>query len=126
VEIVSNPGTVVGPEPAFLEYDDEAWVAAANSIVAELAQTNGLLERSIAAAEGSRDAADWMTAGLAEFLEMQGRIFERFQQNVTNGFRMLAEQLSEAGGPEVEEESGSAEQSGSGAGGSGGDMEMDS
>jgi hypothetical protein len=67
-----------------------------------------------------------MTAGLAEFLEMQGQIFECFQQNVTNGFRLLTEQLTEGGGPEGEEEHGSAEQSGSGAGGSRGDMEMDS
>ncbi|KIK37626.1 hypothetical protein CY34DRAFT_15574 [Suillus luteus UH-Slu-Lm8-n1] len=129
VEIVSIPGTVVGPEPAFLEYDDEAWVAAANSIVAELARTNGLLERSIQAAEGSRDAADRMSTGLAQFLEMQGQIFEHFQQNVMDGFRMMTEQIAVGGGDgadEADEGSGSAEKSGGGADGSGGDMEMDS
>ncbi|KIK37630.1 hypothetical protein CY34DRAFT_15577 [Suillus luteus UH-Slu-Lm8-n1] len=132
VEIVSNPGTVVGLEPAFLEYGDGAWVAAANSIVAELARMNGLLERSIQAAEGSRDAVDQMSTGLAQFLEMQRRIFECFQQNVMDGFRMMVEQIAVGGGDGADEMdgadegSGSAEKSGGGADGSGGDMEMDS
>jgi len=36
-----------------MEYDDQAWVAAANNIVVELTRTNALLEKSIEAAEGS-------------------------------------------------------------------------
>jgi hypothetical protein len=51
-----------------MEYDDQAWVAAANNIVAELAQTNSLLERSIMVAEGSRAAVDRMCNRLNLFL----------------------------------------------------------
>jgi hypothetical protein len=54
-----------------MEYDDQAWVAAANSIVEELSRTNALLERSIQAAEGSRAAADRMCSGLETFLQQQ-------------------------------------------------------
>jgi hypothetical protein len=52
-----------------MEYDDQAWVAAANNIVAELAWTNLLLEKSIEAAEGSRAAMEWMCFGLELFPE---------------------------------------------------------
>ncbi|KAG1720198.1 uncharacterized protein EDB91DRAFT_1257092 [Suillus paluster] len=58
VELISNPQTVITEEGGWTEYDDQAWVAAANDIVAALAQTNRLLERSIAVAEGSRAAMD--------------------------------------------------------------------
>jgi hypothetical protein len=37
VTVISNPATIIGVDPADVEYDDQAWVAAANSIVAELA-----------------------------------------------------------------------------------------
>jgi hypothetical protein len=57
--------------PEVVEYDDQAWVAAANGIVEELARTNALLERSIQAAEGSRAAADRMCSGLETFLQQQ-------------------------------------------------------
>jgi hypothetical protein len=53
----------------YMEYDDQAWVAAANNIVAELAWTNLLLEKSIEAAEGSRAATEWMCFGLELFPE---------------------------------------------------------
>jgi hypothetical protein len=46
--------------PDYMEYDDQAWVAAANNIVAELTRTNALLEKSIEAAEGSRAATERM------------------------------------------------------------------
>jgi hypothetical protein len=62
------------PTPEVLEeveYDDQAWVAAANNIVAELIRTNSLLERSILAAEGSRAAADRMCSGLEIFVRQQ-------------------------------------------------------
>jgi len=52
-----------------MEYDDQAWVAAANNIVAELAWTNLLLEKSIEAAEGSRAATERMCFGLELFPE---------------------------------------------------------
>jgi hypothetical protein len=52
-----------------MEYDDQAWVAAANNIVAELARTNALLEKSIEVAEGSRVAMERMCSGLELFLQ---------------------------------------------------------
>jgi hypothetical protein len=54
-----------------MEYDDQAWVATANNIVAELAWTNSLLEKSIEVAEGSRAASEWMCSGLELFLQQQ-------------------------------------------------------
>jgi hypothetical protein len=54
-----------------MEYDDQAWVAAANNIVAELARTNSLLEKSIEAAKGSRAAMEQMCSGLELFLQQQ-------------------------------------------------------
>jgi hypothetical protein len=54
-----------------MEYDDQAWVAAANNIVAELARTNSLLEKGIEAAEGSRVAMEQMYSGLELFLQQQ-------------------------------------------------------
>lgn len=73
------------PEPSeVMEYDDQAWVAAANNIVAELARTNTLLERSLLAAEGSRAAADRMSSGLEDFLKQQ----REFQALFLGGIRM--------------------------------------
>jgi hypothetical protein len=46
-------------------------VAAANNIVAELAWTNLLLEKSIEAAEGSGAALEQMCSGLELFLQQQ-------------------------------------------------------
>jgi hypothetical protein len=54
-----------------MEYDDQAWVAAANNIVVELARTNSHLEKSIEAAKGSRAATEWMCSGLELFLQQQ-------------------------------------------------------
>jgi len=54
-----------------MEYDDQAWVAAANNIVAELTRTNALLEKSIEAAEGSRAATEQMCSRLELFLQQQ-------------------------------------------------------
>ncbi|KAG2738403.1 hypothetical protein P692DRAFT_20882638 [Suillus brevipes Sb2] len=125
VEIISNPGTAAGAEPEFLEYDDEAWVAMANSIVEELAWTNRLLEKSIQAAEGSRAAADQMTSGLTQFLEEQKRFFALFQQSMTDGSRMMVDRVSEGGGKDLEEEGGGEEGSGPEVGSSRGDMKMD-
>jgi hypothetical protein len=54
-----------------MEYDDQAWVAAANNIVVELTRTNALLEKSIEVAEGSRAATERMCSGLELFLQQQ-------------------------------------------------------
>jgi hypothetical protein len=54
-----------------MEYNDQAWVTAANNIVVELAQTNSLLEKNIQAVEGSRAALKQMCSGLELFLQQQ-------------------------------------------------------
>lgn len=105
--------------PDEMEYDDQAWVAAANNIVAELARTNTLLERSIQAAEGSRAAADRMSSGIELFLQQQREFQAMLFGHIRRGFRTS---------PDPEEEDEVMEKaSGSDAGGSGeadGSMEM--
>ncbi|KAG1802342.1 hypothetical protein EV424DRAFT_1545274 [Suillus variegatus] len=105
--------------PDEMEYDDQAWVAAANNIVVELAQTNTLLERSIQAAEGSRAAADRMSSGIELFLQQQREFQAMLFGHIRRGFRTS---------PDLEEEDEVMEKaSGSDAGGSGeadGSMEM--
>lgn len=117
VEIVSSPRTVIGEEQDWTEYDDQAWVAAANNIVAELARTNGLLERGIGAAEGSRAAMDRVSENMLRFMEEQREFQTLFLEGLRNGFRMNVEES-----PEEEVAEGAEKE----AGGSGGDMEMDS
>ncbi|KAG1726648.1 uncharacterized protein EDB91DRAFT_1086731 [Suillus paluster] len=110
VEVISNPQTVIAEEGRWTEYDDQAWVATANNIVAALARTNGLLERSIAVAEGSRAAMD-------RFMEEQRAFQALFLEAARNGFHVEAAEEPEETEVEVE--------GGSGAGVSGGDMETD-
>ncbi|KAG2147842.1 uncharacterized protein EDB93DRAFT_1103926 [Suillus bovinus] len=109
-----------------MEYDDQAWVATANNIVAELAWTSTLLERSIEAAEGSRAAADRMSSGLEVFLrqqrEFQALLFGRLGK-VDEVHLEVARMMLEV--EEENEEMGKASRSD--AGGSGeaeGSMEM--
>ncbi|KAG1719532.1 hypothetical protein EDD22DRAFT_963182 [Suillus occidentalis] len=66
---VPRPITI-SEEPALQEFDDQAWVAAVNDMVAEMARTNSLLERTVQAAEGS-------TAAIGRFMEEQ-RVFQAF------------------------------------------------
>jgi hypothetical protein len=122
VEIISNPRTVVGENQDWTEYDDQAWVAAANNIVAELARTNGLMERGIAAAEGSRAAMDRVSETMLRFIEEQREFQSLFAEGLRSGFRMNVEKTSEEDA--LEETNG--EEAAKEAGGSGGDMEMDS
>jgi hypothetical protein len=68
-----------------VEYDDQAWVAAANSIVAELAWTNGLLERSTQAAKGSRAAADQMSNSMLRFLDQQRELHNSLLEAIRGG-----------------------------------------
>jgi hypothetical protein len=85
-----------------MEYDDQAWVAAANNIVAELTRTNALLEKSIEAAEGSRAATERMCSGLELFLQQQ----REFQALLFKELR-LTPQMALDGvqmGPDEEEE----------------------
>jgi hypothetical protein len=112
-----------------MEYDDQAWVAAANNIVAELARTNSLLEKSIEVAEGSSAATEWMCSGLELFLQQQ----REFQALLFKELRLDPQiALDKAWtGPDEEEEEDEDEEmenaSGSEEGGSRGDegsMEM--
>jgi hypothetical protein len=97
------------PEPLeVMEYDDLAWVAAANNIVVELARTNSLLERSILAAEGSRVAADRMRSGLEDFLKHQREFQALFLGEIRMGLhfngRMDSEENQKSSYVEVEDE----------------------
>jgi hypothetical protein len=110
-----------------MEYDDQAWVAAANNIVVELARTNSLLEKCIEAAEGSRAALEWMCSGLELFLqqlrEFQALLFKEVRldpQMASDKARMGLDEEEEED-EETENASGSEE---SGSGGDEGSMEM--
>ena len=85
IEEISNPRTIIGEEEHWAEYDDQAWVAAANSIVAELARTNGLLERSIVAAESSRAAMEWSSDAMVRFVEEQRAFQALLLESVRGG-----------------------------------------
>lgn len=63
--------TLEDPEEMEVEYDDQAWLAEANNIVAELTWMNTLLERSIQVVEGSRAVVDWISSRLELFLQQQ-------------------------------------------------------
>jgi len=113
--------------PDYMEYDDQAWVAAANNIVVELAWTNLLLEKSIEVAEGSRVAMERMCSGLELFLQQQ----REFQALLFKELRLdpqIALDKAWMGLDEEEKEDEEMENvSGSEEGGSGGDegsMEM--
>jgi hypothetical protein len=66
-EIISWPNTI-SEEPALQEFDDQAWVAAVNDMVTEMARMNSLLEQNIQAAEGS-------TVAIGRYMEEQ-RVFQ--------------------------------------------------
>ncbi|KAG1726985.1 uncharacterized protein EDB91DRAFT_1254100 [Suillus paluster] len=110
MESISNPQTMIVEEGRWMEYDNQAWVATANDIVAALARTNGLLEWSIVAVEGSRAAMD-------RFMEEQRAFRALFLEGMRNGFHAEVAEEPE----ETEEEA----EGGSGAGVSGRDMETD-
>jgi hypothetical protein len=67
VEIVPSP-SIISEELGFQDYDDQARVAAANDMIAELAWTNTLLEQSVQVAESS-------TAAIGRFMDEQ-RVFQ--------------------------------------------------
>jgi hypothetical protein len=110
-----------------MEYDDQAWVAAANNIVVELARTNTLLEKSIEAAEGSRAATEWMCSGLELFLqkqrEFQALLFKelRLDPQIASDKAWMGPDEEEEGDEEMENVSGSEEGR---SGGDEGSMEM--
>jgi hypothetical protein len=76
-----------------MEYDNQAWVAAANNIVAELAWTNSLLECSIMAAEDSRAAVDWMCNRLNLFFHRQREFQAMFCGELQMGLRKELEEV---------------------------------
>jgi hypothetical protein len=98
-----------------MEYDDQAWVAAANNIVAELARTNCLLEKSIEVAEGSRAAMEQMCSGLELFLqqqrEFQALLFKelRLDPQIALDKAQMGPNEEEEGDEEMENASGSEE-----------------
>jgi hypothetical protein len=83
--------TSVAVEEYSTEYDDQAWVAAANNIVAELARTNGLLDRSASVADGSRLAIDRLGEAMGKFMKEQGDMQELLLHRIRNAIRASAE-----------------------------------
>jgi hypothetical protein len=79
-------------------------VAAANSIVAELARTNSLLERSILVAEGSRAAVDWMCFRLEQFLQQQREFQAMLFGKLWMGLRTTPDEVWKASDEEEDEE----------------------
>jgi hypothetical protein len=69
VKIIVRP-SIISEEPGLQEYDNQAWVAAVNDMVVEMARTNSLLKRNVQVAEGS-------TAAIGRFMGEQ-RIFHAF------------------------------------------------
>ncbi|KAG2739445.1 hypothetical protein P692DRAFT_20881680 [Suillus brevipes Sb2] len=55
IQIVPRP-TIISEEPVLQEFNDQAWVAAVNDMVAEMARMNSLLEWNVQAAESSATA----------------------------------------------------------------------
>jgi hypothetical protein len=112
-----------------MEYDDQAWVAAANNIVAELAQTNSFLEKSIEAAEGSRAATEWMCSRLELFLqqqrELQALLFKELRPDpqIASDKAWMGSDEEEEGDEDEEMENASGSEEG-GSGGDEGSMEM--
>jgi hypothetical protein len=87
IEAMPSSRMIIGDEERWVEYDDGAWVAAANSIAAELARTNEIMEKGIEAAEGTREAIDRMTRSVEEFVETQRDFQGRLLEGLKNGFR---------------------------------------
>jgi hypothetical protein len=98
-EASSRIRTPVEVEENLTEYDDKAWVAAANNIVAELARTNGLLDRSASVAEGSRLAIDRLGEAMGKFMKEQGDIQALLLRGIRNAIQASAE-----GHPDMEED----------------------
>jgi len=102
-------------------------VAAANNIVAELARTNALLEKSIEAAKGSRAATERMCSRLELFLqqqrEFQALLFKelRLDTQITSDKAWMGPDEEEEGDEEMENASRSEEGR---SGGDEGSMEM--
>jgi hypothetical protein len=109
VQFVPWPITI-SEEPALQEFDDQAWVAAINDMVAEMAQMNSLLERNIQAAEGSATA-------IGLFMEEQ-RVFQAFFLSELRRIYPMAEEVRKES--ETEEETEEEEE-----GKSGGDENME-
>jgi hypothetical protein len=138
-DVFSNPVTIEGTDEDFVEYDDQAWVAAANGIIAELARTNGLLQDGIAAAEGSRIAMERMSSTMEAFLQQQREFQALLIEEIRTGFRLsvsagsdkdgageeIGEEVADENGGEMADGTGEEMADGTGeeTGGAGGEME---
>lgn len=87
IEVMQNSRMMIGDEERWVEYDDQAWVAAANNIADELARTNDIMEKGIEAAEGTREAIERMTRSVEEFMEAQRDFQGRLLEGLNHAFR---------------------------------------
>jgi hypothetical protein len=111
IQFVPRP-TTISEEPALQEFDDQAWVAAVNDMVAEMARMNSLLERNVQAAEGS-------TTAIGLYMEEQ-RVFQAFFLSELRRIYPMAEEVPVRKESETEEETEEEEE-----GKSGGDENME-
>ena len=95
IQIVPRP-TIISEEPVLQEFDDQAWVAAVNDMVAEMARMNSLLERNVQAVESSATATTL-------FMEEQ-RVFQAFFLSELRRIYPMAEEVPVRREEEAEEE----------------------
>ncbi|KAG2746219.1 hypothetical protein P692DRAFT_201868006 [Suillus brevipes Sb2] len=103
IQIVPRP-TIISEEPVLQEFDDQAWVAAVNDMVAEMARMNSLLERNVQVAEGSM-------AAIGCYMEEQRMFQALFLTEVRRIFPPEVQKESDTEG-ETEEEEEEEEKSG--------------
>ena len=126
IQIVPRP-TIISEEPVLQEFDDQAWVAAVNDMVAEMARMNSLLERNVQAVESSASAT---TAFMEEqrvfqafFLSELRRIYPMREEVPVRTEEEAQEGAQEGAQEEAEEETG--EETGEEEEKSGGDEDME-
>jgi uncharacterized protein YbaR (Trm112 family) len=95
IQIVPRP-TIISEEPVLQEFDDQAWVAAVNDMVAEMARMNSLLERNVQAAESSATTTNL-------FMEEQ-RVFQAFFLSELRRIYPMREEVPVRTEEEAEEE----------------------
>ncbi|KAG2062445.1 hypothetical protein BDR04DRAFT_1165230 [Suillus decipiens] len=93
------------PDPLeVVEDDGQSLLTAVNNVLAELAWTNSLLERSILVAGGSRTAMDWMGTGLEVFLQQQREYQALLVEELQLGIRIPSDEVWTTSDVEEEDE----------------------
>jgi uncharacterized protein YbaR (Trm112 family) len=124
IQIVPRP-TIISEEPVLQEFDDQAWVAAVNDMVAEMARMNSLLERNVQAAESSATTTNLFMEEQrvfqAFFLSELRRIYPMREEVPVRTEEEAQEEAQEEAEEETEDETGEEEEKEK----SGGDEDME-